>query len=203
MIKIKNYLKPIFAVIFLLAAFLFIGCETDSLDAPAPLTAVGQADQKGVGPKRPVSAYHNKVLAETRQATTQFFDVAVAIDADYVPIGECVSSPFGGMGYHYINFMLVDGIVDPSQPEALVYEPQKNGKLKLVAAEFIVDAAAWDAENADPPMLGDQVFDDHRAPGSPGPPFPHYQLHAWVWKNNPAGMHEPFNPNVSCAYAEE
>jgi hypothetical protein len=25
-----------------------------------------------------------------------------------------------------------------------------------------------------------------------------YILHAWVWKNNPAGMFEDWNPTVTC-----
>ncbi|WP_187263536.1 hypothetical protein [Pontibacter beigongshangensis] len=203
MIKVNSRLKPIFAIVLLLVAFLFSGCETDSPEAPAPLTAAVQADKKGVGPKRPVSAYHNKTLAKIRQATAQYHDVATAMAHGYAQSGECVYSPMGGMGYHYVNFMLVNDVVDPSKPEALLYEPQKNGKLKLIGVEFIVDAVAWDATHAGSPMLGDQVFDDHRAPGSPGPPLPHYQLHAWVWKNNPTGMHQPFNPTVSCAYAVE
>jgi hypothetical protein len=107
------------------------------------------------------------------------------------------------MGYHYQNInYLLDGIVDPSLPEILVYEPKKNGKLQLVAVEFMVIAEYWDAVNDEPPMLGGQVFDDHRAPGSGGPPFPHYQLHAWVWKNNPAGIYSPFNPNITCEFAD-
>jgi hypothetical protein len=59
-----------------------------------------------------------------------------------------------------------------------------------------------------PPMLGQIPFDDHRelieiepdkfVNAKGGPAFPHYQLHVWVWKNNPNGMYTPFNPNVSC-----
>jgi len=66
--------------------------------------------------------------------------------------------------------------------------------------------------NDAPPMLGEVEFDDHREMkvvedenGDPvevnakgGPPFPHYQLHVWVWKNNPNGMYFPFNPKVQC-----
>ena len=26
----------------------------------------------------------------------------------------------------------------------------------------------------------------------------HYDLHAWLWKTNPAGLFAPTNPNVKC-----
>jgi hypothetical protein len=93
--------------------------------------------------------------------------------------------------------------VEPTRPEILVYEPQSNGRLRLVAVEFMVPAAAWDPFNSGPPTLGSREFDDHRAPGSGGPPFPHYQLHAWVWKDNPDGIYTPYNPNSSCEFAPE
>ena len=28
-----------------------------------------------------------------------------------------------------------------------------------------------------------------------------YELHAWLWQHNPAGMFEDFNPRVTCAHA--
>jgi hypothetical protein len=28
-----------------------------------------------------------------------------------------------------------------------------------------------------------------------------YELHAWIWKFNPLGMHNDWNPDVTCAYA--
>ncbi len=186
-------------VAMLLILSLFLGCQAEPDAEPIPLDATGSS---AIGPNRPHSAAHNKVLAEIRSATARYHRIEVAEADGYVVGSPCVMSPNGGMGVHYLKSGLIDHIVDPSQPEALLYEPQKNGKMKLVAVEFIVAAAPWDAMHNYPPMLGDQVFDDHRAPGSPGPPFPHYQLHAWVWEHNPAGMHTPYNPNISCMYAD-
>ena len=42
------------------------------------------------------------------------------------------------MGFHLIKGDLLDRTVDPAQPEALVYAPDKHGKLKLVAVEYVV-----------------------------------------------------------------
>lgn len=200
MMTIKNQFKQLLSALFFLVAFLFIGCEAELADTPAPLAAIGEAHVKGGGPNRPVSAYHNKVLAEIRQATVHYKDIAAAEADGYVMDPHCVSSPLGGMGYHFLNEALIDGVVDHTRPEVLVYEPQKNGKLKLVAVEYIVFAEAWDSMHDDPPMLGDQEFDDDRLMRG-GPPFPNYQLHVWVWKHNPAGMHAPFNPTVNCDFA--
>ena len=60
----------------------------------------------------------------------------------------CVTGPeFGAMGVHLINHEFVDGIVDVNKPEALIYEPQSNGKLRIVGVEYIVPKEAWDAAN--------------------------------------------------------
>jgi hypothetical protein len=196
---LKNYVKLLFSLLLFLVAFLFLGCDAERQDTPEPLAAVNEAN---MGPNRPNSAYHNKILAEVRRATVHYKDVAAAEAAGYVLVNHCASSPAGGMGYHYVNAALIfDGTIDPSQPEALVYEPQKNGKLKLVAVEYIVDAASWHAMHNTTPMLGDQAFDNFISLVGNPLGFPHYQLHVWVWKHNPAGMHAAFNPNVTCEYA--
>lgn len=194
----KKHLKLLFSSMLFGVAFLFLSCEPDKQDTPEPLAAAVEAK---LGPNRPNSAYHNKTLAEARQGTVHYKNVEDAILANYEMASPCVSGPMGGMGYHFVNFMLIDDNVDPRQPEALVYEPQKNGKLQLVAVEYIVDAETWDANNDGPPMLGDQVFDDFRSLVNNPLRFPHYQLHVWIWKHNPAGMHTPYNPNVNCDYA--
>ncbi len=142
----------------------------------------------------------NRTLAEIRRGTARFHRVEAALDAQYVQASPCVAHPFlGAMGFHYANFGLVDATVDPSEPEILVYAPQQNGKPKLVAVEFMVAAAPWDAQHSTPPTLAGQTFDDHRAPEARhGIPIAHYDLHAWVWQHNPSGTFFPFNPTVSC-----
>jgi hypothetical protein len=104
-----------------------------------------------------------------------------------------------GHRVHYVNGALVgDGVIDERHPEALIYEPV-NGRLQLVAAEFIVLAAQWDASHSDgaPPTLMGQVFHYN---GSPNryrlPPF--YELHVWADKQNPSGAFADWNPHVSC-----
>jgi hypothetical protein len=105
------------------------------------------------------------------------------------------------MGVHYVKGALVgDGAVDAATPEALVYEPQRNGRLRLVAVEYVVFQDAWDAAHSSPPSLFRREFELIGAGNRYGlPPF--YELHAWLWKHNPSGMFEDWNPRVSCAAA--
>jgi hypothetical protein len=51
----------------------------------------------------------------------------------------CIDHPTdGAMGIHFVNGTLVgDDKVDVTTPELLVYEPTKNGRLRLVAAEYV------------------------------------------------------------------
>jgi hypothetical protein len=143
-------------------------------------------------------------LAAVRAATARYHRVEVAIADGYVNTGECVASPAGGMGIHFVNPALMgapmpggDATFDPTRPEVLVYEP-KDGKLKLVAVEYLIWRAAWDAANpgGGPTYLG-QSFDESFGPESHGLPD-HYELHAWIWQENPSGMFAPWNPKVSC-----
>lgn len=133
-------------------------------------------------------------LAAVRAATAHFHRSEVAEAAGYVNVnvGECVELPgVGGMGYHFVNFGLVDLELDPVQPEILLYAPSPSGKLRLVAVEYAVPIEPWDALYDYPPsVLGQDLH--------PNPHLGLYVLHAWVWQNNPYGMFADWNPNVSC-----
>jgi len=95
------------------------------------------------------------------------------------------------MGYHYINTHLLDTTVEVLHPEAMVYAPDAKGSIQLGAVEYMVPAAGWDAENTRPPQVLGQSFHLDERLGM-------YVLHAWVWMNNPAGIFEDWNPDVSC-----
>jgi hypothetical protein len=133
-------------------------------------------------------------LATVRAATAPFHQVDVAMTAgwNFVASG-CVENPgVGGMGYHYVNGALVDLTVEASRPEVLVYAPGPDGQLQLAAAEYMVPAAPWDAVNPNPPSVLGQTMHLNPILGA-------YVLHAWVWRNNPAGMFAEWNPSVSCS----
>jgi len=134
-----------------------------------------------------------------REATAPFVDPDAAIAAGYVPKPFCVSGPNeGAMGVHFVKPAIVpDGKLDPQTPEALVYE-SRNGRLRLVAAEFIVFKADWEAQgNKQPPALFGQLLNFVAAPNRFGNPD-FYELHVWAWKENPNGAFVNWHPHVSC-----
>ena len=135
-------------------------------------------------------------LAALRAATAAFHDVHAAEAAGYASFYVCTAEPGqGAMGQHFVNGSLL-GTLDPTKPQALVYEPTANG-YKLVAVEFVVIAAGWDETHGAPPALFGQTFGRVDAPNRYGlPDF--YELHVWAWKPNPSGMFYEWNPRVSC-----
>jgi hypothetical protein len=150
-------------------------------------------------------------LAAARAGTAKYHVLALAKKDGYGLLKDaagiaCIDMPgMGAMGIHYANNDLVGdnggpATVTPATPEAVIYEPQRNGRLRLVAVEYVVLKSAWDATHASPPRLFGHEFNFTPAGNRFGlPPF--YSLHAWIWKHNPAGTFEMFNPNVSCENA--
>jgi hypothetical protein len=102
------------------------------------------------------------------------------------------------MGIHYVNGALLNGTLDPTHPQALIYEPS-DGKLRLVGVEFIVDQATWDAAHGGaPPILEGQSLQFVASPNRFGVPA-FYELHVWAWRNNPLGAYVDWNTKVTCA----
>jgi hypothetical protein len=148
-------------------------------------------------------------LDRVRHATAKFRNLDVAQAAGYGQLVDldgiaCIDMPGqGAMGVHYVKGPLVeDGRITPLRPEALVYGPDANGRLRLVAVEYVVFQSAWDAQHRRPPSLFGRRFDFTASPNRFGLPA-FYSLHAWVWKRNPAGTFAMWNPRVSCATFDE
>ena len=153
----------------------------------------------------------NDGLSAARAATAQFHDLAAAQAAGYtVEVSDLngftciddVTDHTGAMGIHFLDPSLLDGNVDESTPELVIYEPTKNGGMRLVAVEYLVLKSAWEAAHpgAPAPTLFGQPMELVLAGNRYGlPDF--YAMHAWIWKNNPLGMHNDWNPDVTCAYA--
>lgn len=139
----------------------------------------------------------NRELSDARRATAPFHNVRKAENAGYGQITECVEHPtLGAQGIHYGNGSLIaNSEVDADQPEVLMYEPRKNGKLRLVGVEYIVPFD-FVAADADPPELFGQHFHPNEELGL-------WALHVWIWRHNPSGQFADWNPKVTCAFAAE
>jgi hypothetical protein len=139
-------------------------------------------------------------LAAVRDATARFHDFAAADAAGYDLFYKCTDETgLGAMGQHYVNFGIVgDAVLDPGAPEAIMYEPLPGGGQRLVGVEWVVFKSAWEnAGNAGTPSLFGRSLKLVGEPNRYGiPPF--YQLHAWIWKPNPSGTYQDWNPRVSC-----
>jgi len=143
--------------------------------------------------------------AKAQSATARYHDLQVAIDDGYTKLpavqdtstvkatNGCASSKTGAgaMGVHYILGPL-DGAVDAQRPEVLVYEPQANGRMKLVALEYVATSPVS--------LFGQDFMKTDLAPyvgGAEGTTFA-WTLHAWIWAPNPSGLLMPWNPRVTC-----
>jgi len=165
-------------------------------------------------------------LEQVRVATERFRDVKVAQAEGYVrdPMNICDTADMmgrpaalGAMGIHFFRPDLlgikgppnprVDGDgthTDFRKPAILIYEPQGDGSLKLVAVENLVFQRSWHAAgNAKPPSFHgveyDTMQDDPATKIDEAHMFePHYDRHVWLYRDNPNGIFAPFNPKVSC-----
>jgi hypothetical protein len=126
-----------------------------------------------------------------RRATAVYADFARAQADGYTArLTGCMSDAAGGMGFHYGKEAFIDGSARLMEPEVLLYEPQADGSLRLVGLEYIVPLSA----SATAPTLFGHTF--HR-----NETFQLWALHVWAHRDNPRGMFEDWNPNVSCANA--
>ena len=132
----------------------------------------------------------NPLADSVRAANNRFKDVSVAVSEGYSPI-PCASGVAGGaMGIHYVNpAYLKDDAVDIAKPEAVMYEPGANGKMTLIAVEYITAKG--------PAELNGHLFNFTGAPNRYGL-GPFYELHVWAWKANRTGAFADMNPDVSC-----
>jgi hypothetical protein len=134
-----------------------------------------------------------------RESTERFKDVSVAEAEGYALQFGCVTGPdSGAMGLHYVNGDLVNrGELDPTHPQIVIYEPTPNGGLRLIGADFLLLADAWDKKKQGPPELMGQLFHYWETPNRFGLPA-FYTLHVWAWKDNPNGAFVNWHPKVSC-----
>ena len=207
-------------VVAALAPLLAACVESAPAAAPAASSAAPAAPvPPAAAPADPTIARadsaRDALLDSVRAATRRFADVSVAVAEGYVAEGGCVALPgVGAMGVHYVHparagITMRDGRVhgtdarlDPTQPEIVIYEPQQDGSLRLVAVEWYTSKEAWGDRPA-PSLFGvpfDSMLDDPSTPGvDEGHGFtPHWDQHVWLYRDNPAGLFAQWNANVTC-----
>ena len=190
--------------------------------------ATGPLLAQAAAPATPVPGPGEPTLEEVRAATEKYRDVNVALAEGYVrdPMDMCVTAVMeahpadaGDMGIHYIRMDLLEITAPPNprvdgnstytdfrQPAILIYEPQADGSLELVAVENLVFEASWRAAGHDgPPSFHgvpyDYMADDPATEVDEAHMFmPHWDRHVWLFRDNPNGVFTPFNPNVTCAH---
>jgi hypothetical protein len=202
-------------------AHLFLGSAILSFALAGTLTAAGQ------GTAAPAPGPGEPTLDEVRQLTQKYTDVNVALKEGYIrdPFDLCDTAAMmgqpaarGAMGVHYFRPDLL-GVTEPPNPRVngngthtdfrtpaiLIYEPQANGTMQLVAVENLVFAKAWrEAGHTKPPtyygVTWDAMIDDPQTPVDEAHQFePHFDRHVWLYRDNPSGVFSPYNPAVSCA----
>jgi hypothetical protein len=161
-------------------------------DRPAPTESDGAAATDNSTPVFAASTASQ--IARLRHLVAPFHKFEKAKAAGWsVQITSCLVEPGqGGMGFHYGKPSLINdnARVRLLEPELLLYEPQKNGKLRFVGVEYIVPFADHPSSAAPPTLLGQEF--------ARVPEFGVWGLHIWVGRHNPSGIFSPWNPKVNC-----
>jgi hypothetical protein len=146
-------------------------------------------------------------LQAARAGLDKYRDPLAAVRDGYLSTLSCIDFPKGAadgltvyppgaMGVHFLNTANIGPKLNPAKPQVLIYEPVKD-KLRLVAAEWFVPVEVAGTER--PQIFGQQLngpMDGHE-PIMPAS-LRHYDLHVWLWKNNPHGVFSPTNATVKC-----
>lgn len=153
-------------------------------------------------------------LAQAKTALAQYQDPMAAVRDGYFSTVSCMEFPTGlsehdahgghggmtykpgGMGVHFLKTSLIGPALDPTKPQVLIYEPVAD-KLQLVAAEWFAPVTPGVKEA--PQVFGRALegpMEGHPPIMAPG--LHHWDLHVWLWKNNPSGMFSPTNPDLRC-----
>jgi hypothetical protein len=170
-------------------------------------------------------------VAEVRAIAERYRDVNVAKAEGYTTDNKCVTAEMlgfpaamGTMGLHYVRRDMLGLPPKPAppggprvsgsgthtdfrKPAMLVYEPQADGSLELVAVENLVFASAWHDRlgHKQPPAFHGRPYEllsdkpETKVDEAHGW-VPHYERHVWVFRDNPNGVYSPFNPKVTCRH---
>lgn len=155
--------------VLLLATIIGYSCSNDD-DTDAPQSEAWEAE-----------------VDQLKVMTSQYIDFEVANGEGRIDVSGYVPN----MGHHYLNPSLADGIFELEKPEIILYVPDENNNMQMVAVEYSI------------------IPDDPDNPGNPPEGFTgaqdvwhfnemvgQWQLHVWTVLENPDGLFAPFNPAI-------
>lgn len=147
-------------------------------------------------------------LDAARKALAKYSDPLVAIKEGYFSTVACIDFPTGAkdgpieyppgaMGVHFLNTANIGPTLDATKPQVLLYETVGD-KLVLTGAEWFMPVAI--AGDKAPSIFGQSLVGpmDGHEPIMPAS-LRHYDLHVWLYKDNPRGLFTSTNANVKCA----
>lgn len=161
-------------------------------------------------------------LRIAHDATAKYRELAVAERDGFVKTDDCDDAAhhgedpaLGAMGEHWVRFdRMADEKLDPSEPEILLYINTPGGR-RLMGVEWslnriqpgppLVGGLPYygteppDPSRTTPPprMFGGRAFNGPMQGHHLHQPW-HYDLHVWLFEENPAGIFAQFNRRVSC-----
>ena len=190
---------------------------TLSLTIPLAVIAAQAATQSA--PNKSPPREPTTLVEKVRRGTPDAFkNPFMAMSVGWRNRTACVSGPNeGAMGIHLLFDpsplpgqappKVGDGILEPFDPEALIYEPMGNGMFRLVGAEFIELADHWakmakeDSTLPRTPRVDGHLMNYVGEPNRYGLPA-FYELHVWAFSDNPSGTFADWNTLVNCNRAK-
>ena len=155
-------------VIALATALLFVSCAKDEDEAPQ------------------LEAWELEV-EQLKSATNKYLDFSIAENEGRIDVSGYVPN----MGHHYLNTGLADGVFELEKPEVILYVPDTDGNMQMVAVEYSI--APEDPDNPGSPPEGfTSDLDQWHFNEMVG----HWQLHVWTILDNPNGIFAPFNTEI-------
>ena len=151
-------------------------------------------------------------LEAVRKGLARFEDAAQADHESYVAIGcidygdhpelskEDAANYLNKSGLvTMVNYAAaMSGSLDPNKPAVLLYDRPADGPLILAGAAWAVPAKP----GVERPKLFGQDFKGPMVEKSLTPlvrlDLTQYELHVWLWRDNPDGLFARTNPNVPC-----
>jgi len=165
--KIVSYLNRI---LFIMAIFAAISCSNDDDSDNSPQLETWEIE-----------------VEKVKSATSQYLNFGEATNNGLIDVSGYVPN----MGHHYLNPALADGVFELEKPEIILYVPDENNVMQMVAVEYSI--APNDSNNPGTPPEG---FTGNQDDWHFNEKLGQWQLHVWTILENPDGIFASFNLEI-------